>query len=882
MMNGEAPKQKPQNFDPARPGARSRRSRSNPPQRVPHSSGLESGFDYPSLSHSVLKNENVRDEPPASFIPQPRRFPPPAVLSYDQRSGLVDPHAMPTQSNLMNTLHPQRTYAFAAHQHSIPQDMHTGFQTMLQSHTPAFAYAHSPAEGAHQPHLSSSNAPRTTPYTPHPSYSQQTSYLPSSSSQGGSLYGGSGPLRSLQYPSTTVVPAYNYPPQTYAPTQMYRPPYPTPNFGQQFISQGESGSQLGWYYFPHLSSGPSPLPRDTGPPYQSHYAVGYSKAGHSGMAHSFTSEAAQGRPPEHYSSSSSRYQSEYPPSPGSVPLQHSPPAEEMLAAMPMEGGSPATNDHPLIRRSFHPNPPADRSDWVMWVGNVPADATHDEVWQFFTAAPADASAPAGAANGVVSVFLIARSSCAFVNYWSMEVLQCAIARFNGVPLRANDLSCPRLVCRARKTDDELKAGVGYQRGMGMHTRWVREKLAEGVLPQKPQSAAPDEPSSPEGASASLAGPQSDVSPSSDNDDGKGRNPPHSNSTTSTNSSFLAYHFPIRYFILKSLSQADLDISVSRGIWATQKHNEEILDQAFRTSEEVYLVFGVNKSKEFYGYARMTGPVLRSKSDVQWTSRSPHHSPNVLAGQIFSQPGAFFSPGDHRLVDSSPLAPAATSAGDAPDPIYERHSAPALIGDENRKQSPLALTVKPHSVDQQRLYLKHGGTERLALDTSAPGRAIRGHEVAPGMDEPNVPTCDLVHEEDIDNAEAEEETNDLATPLIQPGDDIPRGEVSWGDSFAVEWLCKERLSFNRTRHLRNSWNRDKEIKVSRDGTELEPSVGRQLLQDWGENAGLPSSPVGAPGRTPLGSSGRRRPSTKSEYPLPIMGGGDRLPTGLLRS
>lgn len=43
--------------------------------------------------------------------------------------------------------------------------------------------------------------------------------------------------------------------------------------------------------------------------------------------------------------------------------------------------------------------------------------------------------------------------------------------------------------------------------------------------------------------------------------------------------------------------------MERELWATQKHNEMILDQAYRTSKEVILIFSVNKSGEFYGYAR---------------------------------------------------------------------------------------------------------------------------------------------------------------------------------------------------------------------------------------------------------------------------------------
>jgi hypothetical protein len=55
--------------------------------------------------------------------------------------------------------------------------------------------------------------------------------------------------------------------------------------------------------------------------------------------------------------------------------------------------------------------------------------------------------------------------------------------------------------------------------------------------------------------------------------------------------------------------------------------------------------------------------------------------------------------------------------------------------------------------------------------------------------------------------------------------------AWGDSFPLEWLSTLRLPFHRTRDIRNPWNHDKEIKVSRDGIELEPSVGERLLEEW---------------------------------------------------
>jgi hypothetical protein len=53
--------------------------------------------------------------------------------------------------------------------------------------------------------------------------------------------------------------------------------------------------------------------------------------------------------------------------------------------------------------------------------------------------------------------------------------------------------------------------------------------------------------------------------------------------------------------------------------------------------------------------------------------------------------------------------------------------------------------------------------------------------------------------------------------------------AWGKPFSVEWLSTSRLPFYRTRGLRNPWNSNREVKIARDGTELETSVGRRLVQ-----------------------------------------------------
>lgn len=56
-----------------------------------------------------------------------------------------------------------------------------------------------------------------------------------------------------------------------------------------------------------------------------------------------------------------------------------------------------------------------------------------------------------------------------------------------------------------------------------------------------------------------------------------------------------------------------------------------------------------------------------------------------------------------------------------------------------------------------------------------------------------------------------------------------GAQSLGKPFRIQWMSTDRVPFYRTRGLRNPWNANREVKIARDGTEIEPSVGRRLTQ-----------------------------------------------------
>ena len=48
-------------------------------------------------------------------------------------------------------------------------------------------------------------------------------------------------------------------------------------------------------------------------------------------------------------------------------------------------------------------------------------------------------------------------------------------------------------------------------------------------------------------------------------------------------------------------------------------------------------------------------------------------------------------------------------------------------------------------------------------------------------------------------------------------------------FNIEWISTKRIPFYITNSLRNPWNANRKVKWARDGTEVETSVGIQLLR-----------------------------------------------------
>ncbi|KAJ7769123.1 YT521-B-like domain-containing protein [Mycena maculata] len=768
---------------------------------------------------------------------------------------------------------------------NVPPESPQGYHAPLYNNTSQYA---PPRSGYPGQYMMSPHPPHNMAHSPSPPYAYQpfmeqpqsihagfptiASYAPYA--QETPAYG------ATRYPSP-MSPGYpNYPPQPMYTQPVYTQTSPYQYQHTQHHSPGgQEGDQGTWWYVPSQQQQQQQQP----PP-------GYDPAGRS----SYPFYPPQSPHPD----SPQQPHSTYPPSP-TYARPSSPSSSSAPSPNPGRESGSGGGGRPLVRRAYHPNPPAHRSEWVMWAGNVPSDAGHDELWRFFTQPPdvgtsASSSSSSSVdsdvvgASGVMSIFLISRSSCAFINYETEATLQAAIARFNGMPLRPADPRCARLVCRVRRKDDDLRAGVGGQRGMGLHRGWVkakaRESPAERTTDEEPGSSSESASTRLSALSVSDDDPHP-VSPSDDPPTRGGRPPPRpvdsnssgSHASGSTSSSLLTRHFPQRFFILKSLTRDDLDLSVRTGVWATQRHNEGVLDRAFRTAQDVFLIFSVNKSGEFYGYARMAGPVghAESGSRVTWTARSPSGATGGLSPPTARPPldattsnpvplqdddasawhAAPRSPllSDSHLVDHSPAPFPTPSATPLRPPDVQ--SAPPVLGKPHRAISGENPVLKKYSLDAR---MALASREAIELDEAAPFRAMRAA--------PEAEAADAAHEQPVskgstsglksvaEEPDAREEGGERAEGEQAPG----TREESWGQDFKLQWLCMERLPFQRTRHIRNPWNHDREVKVSRDGTELEPGVGQALLEEWR----LFLAAEGAAGQTPLSETGSGRAGSRA--------------------
>ncbi|KAL7922718.1 YT521-B-like domain-containing protein [Trichoderma austrokoningii] len=336
---------------------------------------------------------------------------------------------------------------------------------------------------------------------------------------------------------------------------------------------------------------------------------------------------------------------------------------------------------------------------AVWIGNLPPQTDLMSLVHHVSKEAA----------GLESLFLIAKSNCAFANFKDED--SCVNAQLK---LHESRFQSIRLVSRLRKNETDGPAG---------------QPASTAPAPSTTNSSRPTS------RTRSRSSTKIDNSGSA-SAFGGGEYP-----TVVSSGGPATKHD--RFFILKSLTVDDLELSFRTGIWATQSHNEETLTNAFKQCNNVYLIFSANKSGEYFGYARMASE---------------------------------FSPSLDSTKKIAPV-PRTTTEVDLPK----------------------------ETITEATEYVPKG----IIIDDPARGTVF----------------WEKYQEETEKGADAENNGLD-GSDVISTNEE--EDERSWGKPFRVEWLSTSRLPFHRIRGLRNPWNSNREVKIARDGTEIEPSIGQRLI------------------------------------------------------
>jgi hypothetical protein len=152
--------------------------------------------------------------------------------------------------------------------------------------------------------------------------------------------------------------------------------------------------------------------------------------------------------------------------------------------------------------------------------------------------------------GLESLFLISKSNCAFANF--KDETSCAAAQ---AKVHDSRFQTVRLVSRLRRSS------VGSVTGTSIST---------GPAALSP----PSEPSATETPSPSSESRPQEAVDASD-------------ATVKSEELRLPKD---KYFVVKSLTVEDLELSVRNGIWATQSHNEDTLNKAYEVSLATFFCY----------------------------------------------------------------------------------------------------------------------------------------------------------------------------------------------------------------------------------------------------------------------------------------------------
>lgn len=265
-----------------------------------------------------------------------------------------------------------------------------------------------------------------------------------------------------------------------------------------------------------------------------------------------------------------------------------------------------------------------------------------------------------------------------------------------------------------------------------------------------------------------------------------------------------------------------------------------------------LVFSANKSGEYFGFARMASiipapdstppdrlPVVPLPSNAALELRVARYGPR--SPDCIPQPG---TDAPTQMPDDSPQIIQTPSTETAPRGRIINDSARGIVfwesesevgepGEEEAKNSadePAGpLSPSPREVDGD----IGAGEKAVGEEPSSPSPRRNATPVIVSSTQmgagPGTQTTVDILQESFNNLQVGQSAGDGGVGHDSRSN-VQQGSQSAevGRLFKVEWMSLTKVPFHRTRGIRNPFNANREIKIARDGTEIEFNAGQKLL------------------------------------------------------
>ncbi|EXJ68470.1 uncharacterized protein A1O5_08263 [Cladophialophora psammophila CBS 110553] len=289
----------------------------------------------------------------------------------------------------------------------------------------------------------------------------------------------------------------------------------------------------------------------------------------------------------------------------------------------------------------------------------------------------------------------------------------------------------------------------------------------------------------------------------------------------------------KYFIIKSFSLEALYQSLETGRWHVPKRHIERLNHAFQTASKVYLIFSVNGSGCFFGYATMRSEIRVDEDD-----------PALYSDEVQ------ISRRDVDVDDDSGSSQAETESSLRPAPRSRTESLASSDSSSTSFSSSSSSGSIVYQPERRRIIWEASWPRRTIRQSTSPEEHPPASVApAPAVSSSYFTNESSTHSQPLAEPKPRDTTSQTPPPRrprlssaesilnrLWPDEHRDPAFLATLDRFSspcpIKWLSTQSLPFSAVRGLTNPWNDDKEVHIARNVTPVEPSVAAALLGYWG--------------------------------------------------